>query len=222
MISDNKLSFTNLILTNTENLERLRSASLDLKLLPNFTNWLYIIILPLILITIIASLVGTERQNVGKAAGISSHLLVGITSASLAIMQRIMFMYLVSIDKADGSGGQRVIAQVVAGISFMGAGVVMKHQRTVRGLTTAATVWTVAMIGLILGSGYLILGSIAGFIVVAFLFIRDFSRKINPFKPTSSRKSLIKKYRIEDANKGVIDETPDAKRDEADDDSLFL
>lgn len=221
MISGYSISFTNLF-DATKNLNDLKSASLDLKLLPNFEDWLYIIILPLLLIVIIASFVGTERQNVGKAAGISSHLLVGITSASLAIMQRIMFMYLVSIGKADGSGGQRVIAQVVAGISFMGAGVVMKHQRTVRGLTTAATVWTVAMIGLILGSGYLILGSVAGAIVIAFLFIRDLSRKINPFKPTSSRKSLIKKYRFEDTNKEIIDETPDAQHDDAEDDKLFL
>lgn len=118
------------------------------------------IILPLFLTYLVSAFVGLERQNVGKAAGLSSHILVAMGSAGIAIMQRLMFEQQlllgsqgVSIDPEQ----QRVIAQVVTGIGFVGAGVIIKDQaNVVKGITTAATIWVTAMVGLILGSGYII------------------------------------------------------------------
>ena len=152
-------------------LEKQLNPSEDLAILKNFSfkTWLFVIIIPVVLIFIISFYIGFERQNVGKAAGVSSHILVGITACAIAIMQRLMFYYLDINGKADGSGGQRVIAQVVAGVSFVGAGVIMKSNKTIKGLTTATTIWTVAMIGLILGSGYLIIGGILGAFVMLFI-----------------------------------------------------
>ena len=92
--------------------------------------------------------------------------------------------------------GQRVIAQVITGIGFIGAGVIMKDKFTVKGLTTAATIWTTAMIGLVLGSGYLILGTALGLIVCLFILIRDLNRGINPFKPYRSPHHAVKRYRF--------------------------
>lgn len=208
-------------------LEKQLNPSEDLAILKNFSfkTWLFVIIIPIVLIFIISFYIGFERQNVGKAAGVSSHILVGITACAIAIMQRLMFYYLDINGKADGSGGQRVIAQVVAGVSFVGAGVIMKSNKTIKGLTTATTIWTVAMIGLILGSGYLIIGGILGAFVMLFITIRDLSRKINPFKPGIERSLIIKKYRFNrnshtDLDKLVEDEAEPIQPN--DDDKHFL
>ncbi len=79
---------------------------------------------------------------------------------------------------------QRVIAQVVTGIGFVGAGVIIKDQaHVVKGITTAATIWVTAMVGLILGSGYILVGTILGLFMVILVLVRDIVRGFNPFKP---------------------------------------
>jgi putative Mg2+ transporter-C (MgtC) family protein len=150
------------------------------------------IIIPLGLTFIFAGLIGLERQNVGKAAGISSHILVAMGAAGIAIMQRLMFQsQLGMIDMGVEPEGQRVIAQVITGIGFVGAGVIIKDQsNVVKGITTAATIWSTAMVGLIIGSGYLILGSILGLFLVIFIAARDISRGFNPFRPHHSREHI--------------------------------
>jgi len=151
------------------------------------TELLIKILLPLIIAGVVGAFVGIERQNVGKAAGLSSHILVATASAGIAIMQRFMFEYQLSLEALGVNidpEGQRVIAQVVAGIGFIGAGVIIKDQsNVVKGITTAATIWFTAMVGLILGSGYIVLGSILGGFVIIFIIWRDLSRGFNPFKP---------------------------------------
>src|SRR5690554_6058474 len=141
------------------------------------------IILPLFLTYLVSAFVGLERQNVGKAAGLSSHILVAMGSAGIAIMQRLMFEQQlvlagqgVNIDPEQ----QRVIAQVVTGIGFVGAGVIIKDQaNVVKGITTAATIWVTAMVGLILGSGYILVGSILGLYMVILILVRDIVRGFN-------------------------------------------
>lgn len=163
--------------------------------LQTFQDYLFKIIIPLVLTFLFAGFIGLERQNMGKAAGISAHILVALSSASLAIMQRLMMMYEQSL--SDGAfQGQRIIAQVVTGIGFIGAGVIMKDKFTVKGLTTAATIWTTAMIGLVLGSGYLIIGGILGLVVSLFILIRDLNRGINPFRPYKAPHHGVKRYRF--------------------------
>jgi len=157
---------------------------LDLNL--SFTEILLKVLLPLVITFFVAYFVGLERQNVGKAAGLSSHILVAMGSAGIAIMQRLMFenQLLLSQTYSIDPEGQRVIAQVITGIGFVGAGVIIKDQsHVVKGITTAATIWFTAMIGLILGSGYIMIGSILGIFVVLFILIRDISRGFNPLKP---------------------------------------
>lgn len=149
------------------------------------------IVVPFVATFIIAGLVGLERQNVGKAAGISSHILVAMGAAGIAILQRLMYEHEIALQLsgiAVDPQGQRIIAQVVTGIGFVGAGVIIKDQtNVVKGITTAATIWSTAMIGLIFGSGYLILGAILGLFLVVFIVIRDFSRGFHPFFPHHQR-----------------------------------
>ena len=168
----------------------LTNMILDLNI--SFEALLLKILLPLVLTFLFASFVGLERQNVGKAAGLSSHILVAMGAAAIAIMQRLMFEHHLFL---QGTGvnidpeGQRVIAQVVTGIGFVGAGVIIKDQaNVVKGITTAATIWVTAMIGLILGSGYIVVGSVLGIFIVIFILSRDLSRGFNPLKPNTTGK----------------------------------
>jgi len=162
-----------------------------------FTEILIKILLPLAITFLIASFVGLERQNVGKAAGLSAHVLVAMGAGGIAIMQRLMFEYQIYL---QGTGilidpeGQRVIAQVITGIGFVGAGVIIKDQtNVVKGITTAATLWLMAMIGLILGSGYILVGTILGLFITIFIAIRDLHRGFNPFKGKPFNKIKNKK-----------------------------
>jgi len=142
------------------------------------------ILLPIALTYVIAAFVGLERQNVGKAAGLSAHILVALGSVGIAIMQRLMFESQIDSGLFTNPEGQRIIAQVVTGIGFIGAGAILKdNTNSIKGITTASTIWVTAMVGLILGSGYILLGSIVGAFMVILIVIRDVSRGFNPLKP---------------------------------------
>ncbi len=159
----------------------------DLQL--SFEQIMFMIIIPIALTYIFVGFVGLERQNVGKAAGLSSHILVGIGATGIAILQRLMFEYQIA-EGFSNPEGQRIIAQVVTGIGFIGAGAILKDRAHIRGITTASTLWFSGMVGLVLGSGYLVLGSILGIFMVSLIIIRDLSRGFNPFKPQIDKPNI--------------------------------
>lgn len=139
------------------------------------TEYLLDILLPFGITFVFSFLIGLERQNIGKSAGISSHVIVSLASCGLAIMQRY-----IAIDHPNYDG-QRIIAQVVSGLGFLGAGIILKSSKTVKGLTTATTLWGSAMAGLITGMEYYAIGATLGVGIVLFMYLRDVSRGINPF-----------------------------------------
>ena len=146
-------------------------------------QWLFMIIIPSLVVITITFLIGLERQNVGKAAGISSHVLVGISALMIAVMQRLIYFQEIT-NGVQSPQSQRIIAQVVAGIGFIGAGVIMKDSNnTIHGITTASTIWFSALLGIVLGMGYLYEGMAFGIFVAAFIILRDIRRGINPFVP---------------------------------------
>lgn len=157
----------------------------DFQLFNSIGDAFLIVILPLIITFLISSYIGLERQNVGKAAGVSSHVLVALAAAGIAILQRVMFDGQVQLLKEGIDArpeGQRLIAQVISGVGFIGAGVILKDsQQIIRGITTASTIWAVAIMGIILGSGYIFIGSILGFTMALFMTLRNLKRGINPF-----------------------------------------
>lgn len=159
----------------------------DLDVFKNFAELGFKVLLPLLIVFLISGYIGFERQNVGKAAGISAHILVALSATGIAILNRLIFdwqidMAILGIEVRPE--GQRIIAQVLTGVGFIGAGVILKGKdNVIRGLTTAATIWSVAIIGIILGSGYLLTGTTLGLVIVIFITVRDFHRKINPFSP---------------------------------------
>src|SRR5699024_8439334 len=107
---------------------------------------------------LLGSIVGLERERHDWVAGLRTHMLVCVGSALIIIVSAYGFFDILSTDKVvlDPS---RVAAQVVSGIGFLGAGTILYlRHNVIRGLTTAAGLWTVAGIGLAIGSGMYIAG----------------------------------------------------------------
>ena len=115
----------------------------------------------------LGALIGLERERTRRAAGV--HTLVAVGSALLTA-STILFVH----DSGSGGAGEvaRIAAGIVTGVGFIGAGTILTSQGRVRGLTTAATVWVTAGIGITAGYGYLLLAAlIAGPVTVTILLL---------------------------------------------------
>jgi putative Mg2+ transporter-C (MgtC) family protein len=93
----------------------------------------------------LGALIGLEREIHEHPAGMRTHLLVSLGSAGFTVLS-------IEVFGADGDPG-RVAAQIVSGIGFLGAGAILKEGATIRGLTTAASLWAVAAVGMAAGAG---------------------------------------------------------------------
>lgn len=103
----------------------------------------------------LCALIGLERQYRQKAAGFRTHVLVGTGSATFTLISAYGFSAVLGDEvQVDPS---RIAAQVVTGIGFLGAGVIFTRRNIVRGLTTAATIWVAAAVGMAAGAGMPIL-----------------------------------------------------------------
>jgi len=113
---------------------------------------------------VLGSLIGLERQRLDKAAGLRTHMLVSVGSALVMIVSAYGFQEVLQPGRVvlDPS---RIAAQVVSGIGFLGAGLILRRNQTVHGLTTAASVWAVAAVGLAAGGG-LYLAATAGTVLM--------------------------------------------------------
>jgi putative Mg2+ transporter-C (MgtC) family protein len=107
------------------------------------------VLIKLFLSVVLGGLIGLERESLNRPAGFRTHILVCVGSTlTMLVSITIYKQYQFNADPG------RIAAQVVSGIGFLGAGTIIKEGPTVRGLTTAASLWTVASIGLAIGSGY--------------------------------------------------------------------
>ena len=117
---------------------------------------------------LLGSLVGFERERLLWAAGVRTHMLVSVGSCLLMIVsaygfQNALLMPHVVLDPS------RIAAQVVTGVGFLGAGSILMRGTMVRGLTTAASVWSVAAIGLAAGGGLYFAATLTTAIILAIL-----------------------------------------------------
>ena len=101
----------------------------------------------------LGALVGLERSKRQKEAGVRTHCIIACTSALFMILSKYAFVDLVGVDGLRGADPARIAAQVVSGISFLGAGVIFKNGNSIRGLTTAAGMWGTAAVGMAIGAG---------------------------------------------------------------------
>jgi putative Mg2+ transporter-C (MgtC) family protein len=125
---------------------------------------------------VLGSLIGFERQWNQKMAGLRTNALVSLGACGFVIFS-------VLVDKGDPT---RVAAQVVSGIGFLGAGVILREGVNVHGLNTAATLWCSAMVGTFAGAGYLLPSLVAAvFVVSTNLLLRPLVRRVNRFTISS-------------------------------------
>jgi len=110
-------------------------------------------------------IIGIERERRGKAAGFRTNILICLGSTLYMLVGELL---LVS-QKPPGLDPTRIAAQVVSGIGFIGAGTILHGRSAVTGLTTAATIWVVAGIGLLIGAGFPGLGLVATLLVLVTL-----------------------------------------------------
>ena len=103
-------------------------------------------LLRLLLSAALGALVGLERSKRRKEAGIRTHCIIACTSALFMIVSKYAFLDCLDMGGLRGADPARIAAQVVSGISFLGAGVIFKNGNSIRGLTTAAGMWGTAAI----------------------------------------------------------------------------
>src|SRR5438270_3686768 len=103
----------------------------------------------------LGGVLGLERELREREAGLRTHLLVSVGSALFTLVSAYGFhAFLASGQNVVRADPSRIAAQIVTGIGFLGAGAIIRQGLSVRGLTTAATLWVVAAIGLAAGAGY--------------------------------------------------------------------
>lgn len=123
----------------------------------------------LLLALVLGGVIGLERERMGRPAGLRTHILV--TTGSALVMLVSMYA-LAGVERYDPG---RMAAQVVSGIGFLGAGTILREGISIQGLTTAASLWAVAAIGLAVGSGFYYAAILAtGLVALTLVFFYKF------------------------------------------------
>ncbi|MBQ7935319.1 MAG: MgtC/SapB family protein [Clostridia bacterium] len=125
--------------------------------------------------------IGLERTKRSKEAGVRTHCIIACASALIMVISKYGFADMVdaagnALAGTRGVDPSRIAAQVVSGISFLGAGVIFKNGNTVKGLTTAAGIWATAGVGLACGAGmYSVAVIVTALIIMVQLLMHKFS-----------------------------------------------
>ncbi|MHC4324284.1 MAG: MgtC/SapB family protein [Planctomycetota bacterium] len=145
-------------------------------------------LISIILAALLGAGIGLERELSGKAAGLRTNLLICLGAAVFTVISR---------DMAIGAGDSvtRIAAQIVTGVGFLGAGAIIQDRRGVHGLTTAASIWLVASIGMACGGQFYILAIAASLIAVLALIglgklSKPLERYVKKSKPQSTQDEL--------------------------------
>jgi putative Mg2+ transporter-C (MgtC) family protein len=125
------------------------------------------------------ALIGFERELRDQPAGFRTHMLVALGSCVFTLVSAYGFRALVGEPGFDPVDPSRIAAQIVTGIGFLGAGVIFRQGLTVRGLTTAASLWVTAALGMAIGAGlYLVAGSATAVALVTIVALRPVRRVV--------------------------------------------
>jgi putative Mg2+ transporter-C (MgtC) family protein len=142
-------------------------------------NW--DIVIRLFAALIIGGIIGAEREYRSKSAGFRTMMLICLGAALFTILS----IYIGSEENRD-----RIAASIITGIGFLGAGVIWKDENRVNGITTAATIWITAALGMGIGAGYLWLSAVSCVVVLAILFAFTF------LESWLYRSNQLRNYRI--------------------------
>ncbi len=133
------------------------------------------IIMRLILSAVLSGMIGLERQLHKRTAGLRTHILVSLGSCLIMLTSLYVFDIYKELTHVDPA---RIAAGVITSIGFLGAGTIIREKEGVKGLTTAASLWVVAGIGLAVGCGFKRAAIYSTIIAVAVLFFLRFAEGI--------------------------------------------
>ena len=124
----------------------------------------------MLLAAVLGAAIGFEREIHDHPAGMRTHLLVSLGSTIFTILSIYGFEFPSGPTGTVATDTSRVAAQIVSGIGFLGAGAILKYGTSIRGLTTAASLWTTAAIGMAVGAGEWLIASVGTLIVLVSLW----------------------------------------------------
>jgi len=133
------------------------------------------VVLRIFLSTILGGIIGFEREIYKHEAGLRTHILVSVGSTLIMLTS----LYVFDIYKGANVDPSRIAANVVSGIGFICAGTIIRYGMEIRGLTTAATLWMTAAVGLAVGCGFYIAAILATLVaILALISLRSFEKRI--------------------------------------------
>ena len=144
-------------------------------------------VIRLVVAVTVGCIIGIERERKNRPAGMRTHVVVCVGAATIAILESMLIHDTVSLNAANERTGiavsvGRISAQVVSGIGFLGAGTIFVSQKKIAGLTTAASLWNVACLGLASGMGYYKLALAGCCVVIVTLMFMQRMVHVNAIK----------------------------------------
>ena len=127
----------------------------------------------IVLAGILGVIIGLERTKRLKEAGIRTHCIIAVGAAIFMILSKYAFSDMTALlgERPGGADPSRIASQVVNGISFLGAGVIFKHNASIKGLTTAAGIWATAAVGMAIGAGMYWVGLFSTLVLLVIQFV---------------------------------------------------
>jgi putative Mg2+ transporter-C (MgtC) family protein len=141
------------------------------------SDYFWVVLVRLIVACLLGGVIGFEREySRNRPAGFRTHILVSLGSCLAMLISEFVF---ISYGDPAVTDPARIGAQVVSGIGFLGAGAIIRHGNTVQGITTAASIWAVACIGLACGAGFYTGALITTILIWAVLmYLKRFEEKM--------------------------------------------
>jgi len=147
-----------------------------------FGEHFLVIMLRIFIALILSGIIGFEREFKNHSAGFRTHILVGIGSCLVMLLSQYGFEPI--LDKYEGVVNvrfdpSRIASYVISGIGFLGAGTIIVYGGTIRGLTTAASIWAVAGLGLVVGVGMYAMAIFTTLVILlSLIFLNNIERRI--------------------------------------------
>ncbi|SFB33654.1 putative Mg2+ transporter-C (MgtC) family protein [Lentibacillus halodurans] len=136
-----------------------------------------IIIIRILIALVLSGLIGFERELKNHSAGFRTHILVGVGSCLMMLLSLYGFEQFIEGYDTVRFDPARIPSYVISGIGFLGAGTIIVHGMAIRGLTTAASIWTVAGLGLVVGAGMYAAAVFTTFIILlSLVFLNNFEK----------------------------------------------
>lgn len=131
------------------------------------------LLLRLVVALVLSGIIGWQRERSGKEAGLRTHMLVGLGAASFVVLGELMAASFEAHGRSVEVDPLRIVQSVVIGIGFLGAGTIFVStgERRVFGLTTAASIWATAGVGMLAGLGSFLVAASAALMIVGVLYL---------------------------------------------------